>query len=249
MNLCLDLTRVCNSHCATCSIWKTTHPKTLDIRYAKKIISEIDDLSYIYVTGGEPYIIPYIVELAQFVYDRNPLTVWSGATNCISPDTIKVLSKIKNIGISLFVEISLEGNEEEHDSIRGTKGNYKKVIKVINWCKQNGVAFGISTITESGENESKRLGVPYKRNLPRFGERYNTKGSGQKQYISNCPGMWSLTCTPDGDIYPCEEYSKELYMGNIKTQSLKDMRIKEVRQYIMSKKCQPCGMSCYFDRR
>lgn len=249
MNLCLDLTRCCPSHCTTCSIWKIKNPKTLDLRWAKKLVSQIDNLSYVYVTGGEPYIVPYIVELAEYVHKLHPAAVWSGATNCISPNTIKVLSKIKDTGISLFVEISLEGNEEEHDRIRGTVGNYKKAMKVIDWCKDNGVPFGVSTITETGENESKRLGVPYKRNLPRYGERYNTKGKGEKQYISNCPALWSLTCTPEGDIYPCEEYSEELYIGNIKNQDLKDMRIKEVRDYIASKKCQPCNMTCYFDRR
>lgn len=246
MRLGLDFTRVCNSKCTTCEIWKLKNPISLDICYIEKLISQIDNLTSIYVSGGEPYIHPDILEIALIVKKYHPSCAWNGATNCVSKNTFQVIQTIKNIGINIAVELSLEGNEIEHDTIRGIVGNYNNVMYVLEQCKINNISTAVSTVTETGEIECKRLGIPYGRNFIRFGERYNTEGCGDKVFIPNCPGAKDIIiCTPSGDIYPCEEYSKELYLGNIKTENLSDMRFADVIEYIFKDNCKPCSMGCY----
>lgn len=248
MNLILDFTRVCNSKCTSCSIWKIENPITLEIEYIEKLISQMP-VDYIYVTGGEPYICKEIVDIAKIVKHYHPNAIWSGATNGISPNTISVLDQIIGLGLRVHVEISLEGNEEQHDTARGVPGNHARILKLIGELRTRGVGCSISTISNNGAIEAQRLGISFKQNMPRSGSRYNTEGNNPKGLITNCEGAYRvIVCTPNGDIYPCEEYLPELLLGNIKECDLKDMRFQEVRDYIISKRCQPCGMSCWFDR-
>ena len=246
--LIVDFTRVCNSHCKLCHIWKTKNPPTLKAKYIRKLLSQLDSIRIFYVSGGEPYINPEIFDIAQALLDYRPEALWMAATNSIWKGTADAIKKIGDMGVKLgIVDLSLEGNREQHDYIRGTKGNYDTVLYTMKKLQEYNIKFQLVSITDNGVAEAKRLGFENMKGRMRFGERVNMPHKKKILYkVENCQGAKAdLCCTPDGDIYPCEDYRPELYLGNIKTMDLKDMPFKKVRKYIESGKCSPCQMSCW----
>lgn len=247
MILILDFTRVCNSRCTTCDIWKTDDPKTLDMESVEKLIVGLP-LSGIYVTGGEPYISPIIGDVARLMQQYHPGASWDGATNCISPKTEERLAEIQDIGFRLNVCLSLEGNREQHDRTRGIEGSYDRVIQVMEFCKARGISFYFSTLTDEGEREGRRLGVMTHHMIRRYGDRFGgIEGENPSQVIAQCPGGTAIVCCdPDGKLWACEEYRPELYIGDTTTEEFDDMRFAEVAQFVGSHSCGPCSMSCWY---
>jgi MoaA/NifB/PqqE/SkfB family radical SAM enzyme len=93
--LTLDFTRLCNSHCRLCKIWDIKNPVTLETKYIEKLLSQIDELETIYISGGEPYINPQIIDIAKLVLKYHPQCLWLGATNSIDPNTVEKIKEIK----------------------------------------------------------------------------------------------------------------------------------------------------------
>lgn len=130
------LTNVCQSQCKTCKIWKIyeDNPELqndeLELDEFKQIIDSIsDDVLWLNLSGGEPFLFPHIVELAEYAFKNCPnLFMVNIPTNAISNDyiakRIEQLLEVKPDHINLTVTISLDGLEDQHDHIRGVEGNW-----------------------------------------------------------------------------------------------------------------------------
>jgi MoaA/NifB/PqqE/SkfB family radical SAM enzyme len=245
INLILDLTRVCNSRCATCGIWRDPSPDTLSLPDAELVFNRIARINQVYVTGGEPYLVPHLLEIATALSRRHPSAVWSGDTNALAPDTFDTVKRIRELGLVVRVGVSLEGDESTHDRLRGVPGNYRKAVELIRQLQADKIFVATSSLTAAGVDESRRLGLPSSRGIFRTGPRFETDGPCRTVHMRNCPGLkrW-MVVTPTGDIYPCEEYAPVLRVGNIRD-DWDSLAFSRVAKYIDSGRCGACGMHCY----
>ena len=137
----LVLTFKCNHKCLTCNIWKThgdnltrnsqwKDKEELTVDEIEKIVSR-NKLIYLSLTGGEPFLRKDIGEIIQVSMQHIPMVTLT--TNGSVPSTIEraasqALSKTKGL---LGINISLDGNKEQHDAFTRTKGSYEKAIETI----------------------------------------------------------------------------------------------------------------------
>jgi MoaA/NifB/PqqE/SkfB family radical SAM enzyme len=133
----IQLTNKCNLRCKHCFQWneegffhsfdKETQCGDIDIELVEKIFNETRDVkSNLYLWGGEPLCYKWWDQLSEMLV-KDPR--WSVlCTNATLID--KKIDSIIKISGSLAVLLSLDGFEEENDSVRG-KGTFKKVAENI----------------------------------------------------------------------------------------------------------------------
>ncbi len=131
------VTYQCNARCRICGIWKKylTAPEKLK---EELTMSEIDsifadfDLSWVSLTGGEPFLRD-LFSIASTIQKHNPhLQLLTIPTNGSLPDvTFKTVERIvEETRIpNLFVSISLDGDENLHNHLKGVEGLWKKARK------------------------------------------------------------------------------------------------------------------------
>lgn len=131
------ITPLCNKRCVMCGQWGETgiykemdmaeeSKKILPMEYYKRFIDEMEDIKPIlYVWGGEPFMYPGFMDLAQYMAEKCP--VFSVNTNgtFLEEEAERI---VRDKWAALFV--SLDGFKDINDKIRGA-GTYEKVIKGI----------------------------------------------------------------------------------------------------------------------
>ena len=118
----------CNCHCTHCYQEKVSYEVFTPRDVAFKLVEEIATYPMIHVniTGGEPFLIPYISELLEAVSSIGCVVTISSNGSLITNNHISLLERL---GIS--VQISLDGIGAKHDQIRGVPGLFEKAIKTI----------------------------------------------------------------------------------------------------------------------
>lgn len=146
----LDPTSACNLNCTGC--WAAEYGNKLNLTFDEidSIITQGKEMGvYLYIyTGGEP-----LVRKKDLIAicEKHSDCVFLSFTNAtlIDEDFAKEMLRVKNFVPS----ISVEGNEESHDSRRG-ESSYAKVVKAMDILKQNRLPFGISCCYTSKNFES-----------------------------------------------------------------------------------------------
>lgn len=136
------LTNVCQSQCKTCKIWKIyednpeMQKREMELDEFKKVIDSIsDDALWVNLSGGEPFLFPDIVELAEYIFDNCPnMFMLNIPTNAIANDHIagkvEEILEIKPDYVNMTITISLDGLQGQHDDIRGVEGNWDSAMEL-----------------------------------------------------------------------------------------------------------------------
>ncbi|MFH1415460.1 MAG: radical SAM protein [Elusimicrobiota bacterium] len=133
-----ELTYRCDSDCIMCDLkYRKKRQKNKDLSLAKikKIVENsemLDDIRYIILSGGEPWLhseFPAIVSFFRKRYPRPGILILSNLLN-----TDKVLSGIKEIektsGLdNISLGTSLDGIKGVHDRIRGVNGAFDALVE------------------------------------------------------------------------------------------------------------------------
>ncbi|MBK8805328.1 MAG: polysaccharide pyruvyl transferase family protein [Bacteroidales bacterium] len=141
----LNANDICNSHCVMCNIWKREKefefsPSELENILKNKLFSKIEHVG---ITGGEPTLREDIVALYDKVINSLPkLKGVSIISNAIESEIViyrilEIYELCKKHNTHFSVMISLDGINEIHDIIRGTKNNFVSSMYVINYLKNN----------------------------------------------------------------------------------------------------------------
>jgi 12,18-didecarboxysiroheme deacetylase len=149
-----NMTRRCNLKCVHCYAKALDeHGKDeIDTTQAKAII---DDLAaygapVMLFSGGEPLVRKDLVELAHHAVSKGMRAVISTNGTLITPEKAK---ELKSVGLS-YVGISLDGGEEIHDRFRGVPGAFKKALRGIENCQNEGLKVGLRfTINKRNASE------------------------------------------------------------------------------------------------
>ncbi len=130
----------CNSRCSMCGIWKTENPTTGELTLGEIrdfFTSEHDFLSRvksIQLTGGEPFLRPDIVSIAESIWRNIPSAfIWIATNALLSDVVVRETEKMLNLPGrgGLGVTVSIDGIGEKHDSQRGVDGAYEKTLRTL----------------------------------------------------------------------------------------------------------------------
>lgn len=137
IHLTFFLTRRCNSTCPFCFYLsakdrRKENSAELSLGEIEKLSSSLGNLLWLAFSGGEIFLRDDIVEITKVFYERNRPAIILFPTNGLLTDVIR--EKIEAIlrycrKSTIVVKLSLEGLEQQHDSIRGMKGSFQKTMK------------------------------------------------------------------------------------------------------------------------
>ena len=136
-NYTFSVTYRCNSRCKTCNIWKIQQkiPHNLELKTDEwvKIIKNLKNTPFwITISGGEPFLRNDLTEIIENIIEFNKPEIINIPTNSILSNTAdkieEILEILKNSKTKLVINYSIDGIAEEHDKIRGVKGNWERTI-------------------------------------------------------------------------------------------------------------------------
>lgn len=130
------ITGKCNLRCSHCFYYSQlcSNAGELSLEEISKTISNLSPLLSVSLTGGEPFLRSDLTEIVKLFYKRNLTKNILLFSNGFDSDNIlattgKILSNCSNINI--FLGVSIDGYEEEHDRYRNKKGSYQNAINTI----------------------------------------------------------------------------------------------------------------------
>jgi len=154
LQLDFQITGRCNSRCTFCNCWKNPYSVEKDIpgvvwTETVKKLKGFTDIEYLCIGGGEPLLYRDIFELLRAMTELNVHTIMVSNGSLFSHETC---CKILDTGLNQ-IDLSLDGFEKTHDSLRGMPGSFKKCVDSIFRLKKlnTGMSLGISSLI-CGEN-------------------------------------------------------------------------------------------------
>lgn len=129
-------TNKCNARCKHCYIWEKKPKQSLSVEIVEKIISDIAITSKtrIGLEGGEFLLHDKYEEILKLFKQKHPS--FDLLSNCMLPE--KLIEVVKKHLLPLRhkkwpprLYISLDGDKTVHENLRGIKGIYENVLKVI----------------------------------------------------------------------------------------------------------------------
>ena len=134
VNFCL--TYWCQYRCKTCNIWQRKPADELTTAELSRFVQSNTDVSWLDVTGGEIFLRKDVGDfLAAVVTTWRRLAVLHFPTNGFQTDTIvRVVEQIARIksGTELVVTVSVDGDEDLNDEIRGISGGFRHQMRTFN---------------------------------------------------------------------------------------------------------------------
>ena len=134
------ITYRCQSRCLTCNIWQRKPVNELTTDEIRQFAKKNNYFRWLEITGGEPFLNSDIVEIVKaFVQSSNGLFILTMPTNSLcNQEMLAVkLKQILDMGIpKVSITLSLDGNRELHDKIRGIPGNFDRVMSMARRLKE-----------------------------------------------------------------------------------------------------------------
>ncbi|MFW9972529.1 MAG: radical SAM protein, partial [Candidatus Odinarchaeota archaeon] len=153
-----ELTKKCNLSCNHCMIKnievESSHKEELSTDEIKKTIDYLNKKNIIEIqfTGGEPFFRKDLPDIAKYVDKKKIKVLISSNGTIISEEVAKKLSSCN----FLSVEISIDGDEKNHDNIRGN-GSYNKAIRGIEILRRYRIPVMIETVV----NKNNFVNIPF----------------------------------------------------------------------------------------
>lgn len=131
----MKITNLCNLRCKMCGQWgERGWHHSHQSSFMKEIVSldtykrMVDDISsikpWIYIWGGEPFLYPDLIPLLRYMKMKD--LVVSIVTN--GTKLIEYPEDLVEIGCNVLM-VSVDGQADIHDKIRGVKGTFNKVMR------------------------------------------------------------------------------------------------------------------------
>lgn len=130
------LTRACNLRCNFCYVKNAGYDINDKINYndLKRIVDFCCDspIKYIFFTGGEPLLYPYITDILQYIKYKKSSIITAVATNGILLKNIDFCKQLLDSGIG-YIDISMKGhNSKEWKTITSYDGFLQQKEAIYN---------------------------------------------------------------------------------------------------------------------
>lgn len=141
LQLIFFITAQCNLRCRHCFYIKNINNQKneLSLKEIEKISENMDNLLWLSLTGGEPFLREDITQIAEIFYRNNKFNLLTISTNGILQNSIiQSVSEICRIckDSHIIVYVSIDGLEDIHNQIRGTPDGFKKALSTIQELKK-----------------------------------------------------------------------------------------------------------------
>jgi len=140
--LIYQITQRCNGKCVMCRIWNKKLKKELKINDISKVLSNrfFDDLRWIVLTGGEPFLRDDLVDVIEML-NKLPNLKWitihtNGFLTKKIINNVKAILKILNASITLNITVSINNISAMHDKIMGVPTAYDKATNTLKSLKK-----------------------------------------------------------------------------------------------------------------
>ena len=201
----IELTRACNLRCTHCLNSSGKKMKNqLNYDEIKNMINDLANcgLQEVRLTGGEPLLFKEIYEIIKLCKE-NGLYVSIGTNGTLI--TKEVARKLKEAGLDKAV-VSIDGNEEIHDKIRG-KNNFKLALNGLMNLKEVGIKVRINSVIMKSNMEdiidfAKKV---HTLEIPLFIRRFIESGRGEQ--------LNNNMLTAEDYKYVKEKLNKEIESG------------------------------------
>jgi len=140
IHLTLFLTSRCNSKCGFCFYRTDDHAEKegiaeISLKEIRKISGSMGRLLWLALSGGEIFLRNDLAEIVKVFYKQNSPSIILLPTNGLLTDLIK--EKVEEVLRScpqstVAVKLSLDGDEDLHDRLRGVKGGFSKTLETYN---------------------------------------------------------------------------------------------------------------------
>lgn len=141
-NYACEITTDCNLKCPIC-IANASHGKK-EYLSTSALTSFLEGLAYvpkrITLTGGEPTLHPDFIEFVNCVSRTSSLAI---SSNGLQP---ALLSQALEIADNSVIQISLHGDEKQHDAFVGKSGAFQAALESIKICGQKAAKIEVLTI-------------------------------------------------------------------------------------------------------
>lgn len=133
-----SVTTKCNLKCKHCYAVNNNCTNEMSLEKSFELLDKLEELNILDLTieGGEPFAKENIIEILRYAKTKKfVIDILTNGT-LIDKSKSKQLEKILNVELDR-IQISLDGDEESHEKIRG-KGTYQKTlsaIKNLDWLK------------------------------------------------------------------------------------------------------------------
>lgn len=140
----IDVNSNCNLSCANCANASINCSENVNwsLEQINEVVKTLKPYSrLIFVSGGEPYMNPNLIDAIEMNPDVEFVTFTNGSM-------LKQYEKAVERNLNnLFVMVSIDGDEQYHDCKRGN-GVYQNAITAVNYFRENGYLCGISSVVE-----------------------------------------------------------------------------------------------------
>ena len=152
----ISVTQKCNFDCYGC--WAHNYDDEGDLTFEKwkEVLTEARDelgIHIVLVVGGEPFLSPFFIDLAEEFKDCAFITFTNGSY--LSNEIIERIKKTGNI----YPMISMNGLRENTDKVRG-EGCFDMIMNTMDRLKNAGLLYGAST-TATKTNADEIAGDEY----------------------------------------------------------------------------------------
>jgi radical SAM protein with 4Fe4S-binding SPASM domain len=154
----LLLTTSCNLSCSHCirDYGSNSFIDSKKLYYILDEFSEFSKKKMLVLTGGEPTLHPEFCNILKYSLNTFKYVVsvnTNGTTDFFNEDNLRDLSRYRN----LIVQVSLDGDRDEHDSIRG-RGSFEKAFETLRLLNRMNIKTSVATTVRRQNIESvKRL--------------------------------------------------------------------------------------------
>lgn len=151
---------LCNLECSNCYVESSPRNDQLQYLTRTNILPFLDEIKKLHhpiksigLTGGEPFINPYIFEILEEVLRRNlKVLVLTNGYRVLERNKKKLLYFKEQFGENLNIRISLDHYKKEiHEKERGN-GTFIKTLEGIKWLYENNFSWTIAGRSLVNEN-------------------------------------------------------------------------------------------------
>lgn len=184
------ITYACDQRCGHCYIFRQNEKEAaaaqMEPAQIRKVIETCEAFAnklhrslYFAITGGDPILHPYFWPLMELIKERGHRAIVMGNPFHLTKEICERLAKL---GVSRY-QVSLDGMEKTHDSIR-KKGSFRKTLEAIPMISASGMDAGVMmTVSELNYRElpevmdaAEKSGADvftFARYVPQPGEKYS----------------------------------------------------------------------------
>ena len=126
------VTHRCNAKCNMCDVWKFPSKPSEEI--GLEVIEKFPEMFFTNVTGGEPFVRQDLPDIITAVRKKTKRIVIS-TNGFFTERIINLFKKYPDLGI----RISIEGQKESNDTIRGIPQGYEQAINTLYTLRDMGI--------------------------------------------------------------------------------------------------------------